>query len=38
MTSPLAGSAGRRPPSYWGVLLVCALAQFMVVLDGMLLS
>jgi EmrB/QacA subfamily drug resistance transporter len=33
MTFSQAGSAGGRTPSYWGVLIICAVAQFMVVLD-----
>ena len=33
MTLSQAGGAGGRTPSYWGVLVICAVAQFMVVLD-----
>src|ERR1700722_17746263 len=33
MAFPQAGTVGRRTSPYWGVLLICAVAQFMVVLD-----
>jgi hypothetical protein len=36
-TSRQTSTASRTSP-YWGVLAICAIAQFMVVLDGMLLS
>ena len=33
MTSPPAGQPGNQTSPYWGVLIICAVAQFMVVLD-----